>query len=145
MSEFNREQVIKALKLCNEGGDDGCVLCPYAEVSDCYLESGKDALALIEELIKENEDLKFDIDSFIILRQKQREEEHMEHQEQMRLIHEIYDGVVQLKVNTIQRLQEKVALHFGTYTLKDEIKVVDAIKLIDQIAREMLEENNGNL
>ena len=40
----------------------------------------------------------------------------------------------------MQRLQEKVALHFGTYTLKDEVKVLDVIKLINQIAEEMLEE-----
>lgn len=132
---MDREQIIKSLKDCKDA--KSCSLCLHCGNCDVLIEN---ALVLIEELVKENEDLKYDIEMGCIFLKKQREESRIEHQNQMRMLDEIYDSIIQLKANTMQRLQEKVALHFGTYTLRDDIKVVDAIKLIDQIAREMLEE-----
>ena len=37
------------------------------------------------------------------------------------------------------KILEKLSLHFGTYTDKDEVKVVDVFKLINQFANEALE------
>ncbi len=36
------------------------------------------------------------------------------------------------------------ALHFGTYTDKDTVNVLDVFKLLDEVAKEMLEGNNEN-
>ena len=52
------EEIIKALELCNEGEDDACVLCPYAHTPNCYNESGKDALDLINRQKTEVDDLR---------------------------------------------------------------------------------------
>lgn len=40
-------EIIKALELCIEGGDGSCTICPYANTPNCYVESGKDILDLI--------------------------------------------------------------------------------------------------
>lgn len=42
--------------------------------------------------------------------------------------------------NAIRNFQDKVAMHFGTYTNKDMVKVSDVFKLMNQIAEKMLEE-----
>lgn len=42
--------------------------------------------------------------------------------------------------NAIRDFQNKVAMHFGTYTDKDEVKILDVVKLMNQIAEKMLEE-----
>jgi hypothetical protein len=39
-------------------------------------------------------------------------------------------------------MQERLEMHFGTYTDTTEVKVIDVFKLMGQIAEEMLEENN---
>lgn len=43
------------------------------------------------------------------------------------------------KTDTVQVIQDKFALHFGTYTDKDTVKVVDVFKLISQFTNEVLE------
>jgi len=41
--------------------------------------------------------------------------------------------------DTLQKMQDKFAMHFGTYTDKDVVKVLDVIRLVNQIAEEILE------
>ncbi len=135
---MDREKIIKSLKDCKDA--KSCSLCPHCGDCDVLIEN---ALALIEELVKENEDLKYDIDSSVILLKKQRKESRIEHQNQMRMLGEIYDGIVQLRVNIVRKMQEDVAIYFGTYTDKDEVKVSDVIRLINRISEEILEEGNG--
>lgn len=135
---MDKEQIIKSLKDCKEAKSFS--LCLHCGNCDVLIEN---ALALIEELVKENEDLKYDIDSSAILLKKQREESRIEHQNQMRMLDEIYDGIIQLKVNIVRKIQEDVAIYFGTYTDKDEVKVSDVIRLINRISEEILEEGNG--
>ena len=132
---MDREKIIKSLKDCKDA--KSCSLCPHCGDCDVLIEN---ALALIEELVKENEDLKYDIDSSVILLKKQREESRIEHQNQMRMLDEIYDGIVQLRANIVRKIQEDAAIYFGTYTDKDEVKVLDVIKLINRISEEILEE-----
>lgn len=142
MDREQREQIIKSLECCGCVGIPlhDCGNCAYKDTYYCQHKMAQDSLTLIKELTKENAELQYDILSTSILLDQQREEDHKTHQETMEKLQQIYDGVVQIKANTMQRLQEKVALHFGTYTLKDEVKVLDVIKLINQIAEEMLEE-----
>jgi hypothetical protein len=44
-----------------------------------------------------------------------------------------------VRADTVSTIQNKFAVHFGTYTDKDTVKVVDVFRLLDQIAKEMLE------
>lgn len=46
----------------------------------------------------------------------------------------------QIVAETVRKVQEGVAMHFGTYTDKDEVKVLDVVRLINQITEEILEE-----
>ena len=57
MKKMNKEQIVRALELCNAEGDDGCVICPYADVVNCYRENSKDALDLIKEFTDEHKRL----------------------------------------------------------------------------------------
>ena len=43
------------------------------------------------------------------------------------------------KADTLQKIKVQLALHFGTYTDKDEVKVSEVFKLIDQITSKILE------
>lgn len=45
----------------------------------------------------------------------------------------------QIVVDTVQKMQASVAMYFGTYTAKDEVKVSDVMRLINRIAEEILE------
>lgn len=54
----------------------------------------------------------------------------------------IDDEVAKVKADTVRKIQDRLAMHFGTYTDKTEVKVVDVFKLVGQIAEDMLEENN---
>ena len=51
------------------------------------------------------------------------------------------DRIEKLKDNnagyTLRKVQERVAMHFGTYTDKDTVRVLDVIKLLSQIAEEI--------
>lgn len=54
--ELKRDEIIKALECCLEDGD--CTLCPLINVASCPQTLNENALALIKELIEENERLK---------------------------------------------------------------------------------------
>ncbi len=47
-----------------------------------------------------------------------------------------------LKADTVRKVQDSFALHFGTYTDTDTVKVVDVFKLLTQIEKEVLEEGD---
>ena len=52
------KDIIKALELCIEGGDGSCTICPYANTPNCYAESGKDILDLINRYQAEDDKLR---------------------------------------------------------------------------------------
>ena len=52
---------------------------------------------------------------------------------------ELQDECDQIKADTVQKMQDAVAVHFGTYTDKDTVKVLDVVRLLGKIAKEMLE------
>lgn len=53
---MDRDKIIKALECCIHSGS--CLSCPYKEVVLCIRQREEDALALIRELMAENERLK---------------------------------------------------------------------------------------
>lgn len=63
---MERDQIIKALECCTYGGDktksqvEVCSPCPYFYEGNCTQLLKEHALALIKELVKENERIKAD-------------------------------------------------------------------------------------
>lgn len=143
---MDREQIVKSLECCTFYCDkEKCQYKTHDNPIACMTMKMIDALALINELIKENGELKHDILMTSLLMAEHREEESKEHQKQKRMLDEIYDGIVQLKANIVRKIKEDVAIYFGTYTDKDEVKVSDVIRLINRISEEILEAGDGNL
>ena len=60
--ELNRDQIIKALECCEYRACQKCVMLTRGRPveDDCRLDAIHDALALIKELVKENERIKAD-------------------------------------------------------------------------------------
>jgi hypothetical protein len=58
----------------------------------------------------------------------------------LKLINELDEEIEYTKADTVHKIQDRLAMHFCTYTEKTEIKVVDVFKLMRQIAEEVLEE-----
>ena len=50
------------------------------------------------------------------------------------------DEARELLPKIVRKMQENVTMHFGTYTDKDEVKVLDVINLINRITEKILEE-----
>ncbi len=48
------------------------------------------------------------------------------------------------RADTVRKMQDAFAVHFGTYTDKDTVKVLDVFRLLDQIAKEMSEGANND-
>lgn len=46
------------------------------------------------------------------------------------------------RADTLQELQCRVAMHFGTYLATDEVPITEVFKLLSKIEKEMLEETN---
>ena len=112
--------IIKALECCEEGAREGyCLLeCPrYCQSElldkdgDCTAELMKSALDLINRQKAEIERLKYNLKAVL--------EERADHTE------------------AITEFEERLTMHFGTYTDKDCLRVLDMVRLIDQIAKEM--------
>lgn len=49
------------------------------------------------------------------------------------------DRVNSIKADTVRKMQDRFAVHYGTYTYDDKVKLVEVFRVIDKIAREMLE------
>lgn len=196
--ELNAEQIKKALECCIEGECDGCT---YDEQTACKEYLLTDALALIKELIADNEQwrndwernqaqwdrayekLEVERDTFrdyaykmqkyvenikhkeeegyepsaaryaaememwhiVALEKKRLEDENAEQDKAIiNALERMGEIRRETKADTVRKMQNMVAVHFGTYTDKDTIKVIDLFKLLNQIAKEMLEGNDDN-
>ena len=136
MKNLNAEQVVKALKYCTDGGR--CLDCRYDKGNSftkegCMASHMRDALALInsqeqriKELGEEKERLKLDVEVCGA--------------ELSRYTENIVQMAKQDRADTVQNIQLRLAVHFGTYTDTDMVKVADVFRLLDKIANEMLEE-----
>ncbi len=47
--------------------------------------------------------------------------------------------IANTRTDTVREMQERFAMHFGTYTEQDEIKVADVFRSLRKFAKEMLE------
>lgn len=121
--ELNREQIIKALECCS--GIAKCVDCPYAEKEDCAKQNARDVIELIKELTEENERLEHICNSYALQYGTAADKEVFLKAE---------------RADTVRKMQERLKAHFDTYTDEDEETALYMRNLIDQIAKEMLED-----
>lgn len=133
MENLNAEMIKKGLECCSK---DDCDNCPNS-FGNCYANLAEHALALInsqeqriKELTEENEGLYRTLDDKIQECEKWK----------WRLPIEC-DYTEKI---TIKKMELMLAVHFGTYTEDDTVKIKDVFKLIDQIAKEMSEGENEN-
>lgn len=150
---MEREKIIKALELCSSGGN--CMKCaendknPRLSKEGCMAVQMRNALALIKELIEENEGLKKRV-------YNQREElrrlnDNTRNLTQSRNIwkkqaekvgkqlFEVLNDKKQIKADTVREIETRFAMRYGTYTDKDMTPITEVFKVLDQIAKEMLE------
>lgn len=152
--ELNREQTKKALEWCY--AEETCSECPYQKI--CFEASQwqilGDALALInsqehriKELTEENEGLRVDKKKLINeneeLKKQIQEADFTEEEidfidEYTRLLNE---GIRDAKANNVSEIKTRFAMRFGTYTDKDMTPITEVFRLLDQIAKEMLDDN----
>lgn len=50
------------------------------------------------------------------------------------------NGYEQGVADAVRKMQEKFTIHFGTYTDKDEVKVLDVFELLAKFANEIMED-----
>lgn len=163
---MEREQIIKALECCADANSCYDGKCPYKHhiLTVCTTSLSRDALSLIKELTAKTEAQDITISE---LRQKLEKAQHdadryarkieelTEVNERMmvacrmaqvplpdglEIIHNFCQKQAKkAKADTVRKMQDMVAVHFGTYTDKDTVKVLDVFRLLDKIANEMLE------
>lgn len=129
--ELNREQIIKALESCIKAQCENCCnLGNWHEQWNCMTDIMKNALALIKELTEENERLHASCTELT--------QECKKWQERVKIECDY------TKADTVRKVQLGFAVHFGTYTHNDEVKIFEVFKLIDRISKEILEGANDN-
>ena len=139
------EQIIEALECCiGHRTPEICPNCPnYLGCGECTARLRKEALALIKKqqdeieewqehyMEKFKENLPLEVRNELLKRENKYLREHM------------WDEVNQAKElaisDTVKEIQTRFAVHFGTYTENDTVKIKDVFGLIDQIAKEILE------
>jgi hypothetical protein len=121
-------EIMKALECCsNNVLYENCLSCPYEK----YLEKGhtciilvtKSTLALLNRKNAEIEKLCGEVDELIIAKDQ--------------LFDEAEALIKKARAEAIKEFAIRLAMHFGTYTENDSVRVVDLFRLIDQIAKEM--------
>jgi predicted transcriptional regulator len=130
--EPSREQITQALEFCSNcecNNDKTQAECPLINMPFCKNYLRKQSLALIKELTEENEKLN-----------KRFEREARCQYDLCGQIVNLRDDVKYIKEETVRQIQDRMVMHFGTYTDKTEIKVVYVFKLVEQIAEEILED-----
>lgn len=116
---MNREQIVKALECCSDGGR--CNDCPYD--SDCFIPQWvivKDALALVRELTEENDRLSRT--RYMVSPDGRTE---------------MIPSVESVKADTVRKMQERFSMILD---VGEEIATDTAVDFLDAIAKEMLEE-----
>ena len=142
MSELNREQIIKALECCC-GDIVECQKCAYVKngYNRCKERASQDALSLINELTEENERL------------RERADRHLEN------LKAVLDerSESNIEADTVRKMQERFSILLkkeyeentpegASFYFKNGALMMWSIadRVFAQIAKEMLEENNGN-
>lgn len=123
------EDVMKALECCVKVGGyrdaHYCKDCPLHE-ERCALLLPQNALALLREKDEEIERLQGALKA---------EERHNELTMGM-----AKKALANARADTARKMQERFAVHFGTYTGNDTVKVIDLFRLLNKFAEEEMEE-----
>ena len=120
--ELNREQVVKALECCGNYAGYCNDFCPLRHDDECTNHLAQAALSLIREQAEENERLS-------------RTRYMVTPDGRLEMI----PSVESVKADTLNDVQMRFAMHFGTYTGDAEVKVSDVFKLLSKFKEEMLE------
>ena len=142
MDAKKMEMVIKALECCKSGYCYGGCCCPYDDDEDDTLERctsmlSADALTLIKELIEENEKQKKTMERLVIVAKMA----GAPFPEGLDIVHKYCEKRDQFaKADTVRKMQDSIAVHFGTYTTEDYVRVLDVIRVISLIGEELLSE-----
>jgi hypothetical protein len=138
--ELNAEEIIKALECLNDKHDRVCDLCPVYKTTDRGHRSCRhiildEAVALINELTDENERLRADKDYW----KNRAKESESEYDQAVKRGYNL--GAIDYVGSFAERLKAE------TITIQDHTGKLGSVVLvstIDQIAKEMLEGDNGS-
>jgi len=129
------EQIKKALECCNVAEVAFCDQCPYSHLIEyaddelCSQKMARDAIALIDRLLKANDDLTEVVFKKEDLMQKIATERNW-----------YSDRAYAVGYDALKSVRTKLAMHFGTYLATDTIKVTDMFALVNKFSEEALEE-----
>ena len=105
----------------------------YGEKCDRLTEENERLRAENKALVNENVELKNQIQEEIS------EEDINLFDEFTKLLHE---GIREAKANNVSEIKTRFAMRYGTYTDKDMTPITEVFRVLDQIAKEMLEGDN---
>lgn len=142
---MEKETVIKALECCiTKHHENCCKLGKWHEEWNCMTDLMQDALALIKELTEAN------VTQIVTAIELDKQVERLtEENERLKQLNDSYaeieqgyivTGVKKVQADTLNDMQTRFAMHFGTYRPTDEVKVTEVFKLLKKISGEMLYE-----
>lgn len=139
--ELNREQIIKALECCTKPEVGACGKCPIYPFSlnmtetECMETAIRNALAIIKELSEENERLRIALNTDISIVRLSRGDGKTQYLREVARV-----KIDAVRSDTVRKMQDSIAVHFGTYTTEDTVKVLDVIRVIYKLGEELLNE-----
>ena len=152
---MDKEQIIKALECCGDKNRN-CSDCTFRNIwsGKCIGELSRNALALIKELTEDAASWKEIAECYQKLFEDGYDDKVRltEENERLKLDVEVCgaelsrytENIVQMakqdRADTVRKMQERLKAHFDTYTDEDEETALYMRNLIDQIAKEMLED-----
>lgn len=136
-------EIMKALECCCDRNITKCIReCPMKDFDgECLSAIKCDILALLNRKNAEIERLDKEYDRVF--------KENVRNQTEVERLKKYLDtecdscacGLIEqrdkARAEAIKEFAERVTIHFGTYTDKDYLRVLDMFRLIDQIAKEM--------
>ena len=146
--ELNREQVVKAFECCTLGGCNCLGDCPYRGTSgdwvgeECWRKARNDAYTLFKELTEENEYLKQQNEIYAVLNKKLEDAcESYAWTYGTSISKELF--LEKERTDTVHKMQTmfEERLDISTCGYSTEEVVSDVLETLDQIAKELLEEN----
>lgn len=135
---MEREQIMKALEYCIPFSPK-CGECPYrdiAEIDGCIPTNMRNALALIKELTDELTDAEAEAKNAIDIAEGNIRAEIASGGNSC---HWCEDKV---RADTVRKMQERLKEYLDDFYTTDEDALLDVPDLIDQIAKEMLDEKD---
>ena len=136
MDAKERNMVLKALECWASGNPcKGSACAIFLDSTDpCDRWIGKRALALIKAQAEDYTELD---EKYRMLY------DECERYKRYYFNHEYDKMEAEVRADTVCKMQERFAMHFGTYTDTDTVKVVEVFKLLERVGREILEGDKG--